>query len=103
MTKDLTLRVVSESASADGVDTAGLGWTSLDNSVCCHDDRDEFSELEIEVLRWIAEGKSDWEIGRLVGTRAKAVNYAVEKMKRRLGVVTRIQVVVHAFRKKLID
>ena len=51
---------------------------------------------EIEVLRWIATGKSDWQIGQILSISDKTVNFHVENMKRKLGVATRIQVVVQA-------
>ena len=51
---------------------------------------------EIEVLRWIATGKSDWQIGQILSISDKTVNFHVENMKRKLGVATRIQVVVQS-------
>lgn len=57
---------------------------------------------EREVLGWIAAGKSDWEIGRILNISAKTVNYHVEKAKRKFGVATRIQAVVLAMRKGLL-
>lgn len=51
---------------------------------------------EIEVLKWIAYGKSDWQVGQILNISDKTVNFHVENMKRKLGVATRIQVVVQA-------
>jgi DNA-binding CsgD family transcriptional regulator len=51
---------------------------------------------EIEVLRWIADGKSDWQVGQILHISEKTVNFHVENMKRKFGVATRIQVVVLA-------
>jgi DNA-binding CsgD family transcriptional regulator len=53
---------------------------------------------EIEVLSWIASGKSDWQVGRILGISAKTVNYHVENVKRKYAVATRIQAVVAAVR-----
>jgi DNA-binding CsgD family transcriptional regulator len=53
---------------------------------------------ECEVLDWIAQGKSDWQIGQILSISAKTVNYHVENAKRKLGVATRIQAVVAAIR-----
>lgn len=53
---------------------------------------------ECEVLDWIAQGKSDWQIGQILSISAKTVNYHVENTKRKLGVATRIQAVVAAIR-----
>lgn len=53
---------------------------------------------EIEVLAWLADGKSDWQIGQILGVSAKTVNFHVENAKRKFGVATRIQAVVAAVR-----
>lgn len=54
------------------------------------------SPREVEVLRWVKEGKSDWQIGRILAISAKTVNYHTENAKRKLGVATRMQAVVTA-------
>ena len=54
------------------------------------------TQREIEVLTWIAYGKSDWQIGQILQISDKTVNFHVENMKRKLGVATRMQVVVQA-------
>lgn len=53
---------------------------------------------ECEVLRWVAAGKSDFEIGRILGISASAAHKHVESAKRKFGVPTRIQAVVAALR-----
>jgi LuxR family quorum-sensing system transcriptional regulator CciR len=44
----------------------------------------------------VAQGKSDWEIGRLLGISDSTVHKHIEDAKRRFGVCTRIQLVVQA-------
>ena len=61
------------------------------------------SEREIDVLNWIATGKSDWQIGRILEVSPKTVNYHVENAKRKLGAGTRIQAVVVAVRLRLVE
>jgi DNA-binding CsgD family transcriptional regulator len=56
----------------------------------------ELTAREIEVLKWIADGKSDWQIGQILRISDKTVNFHVENMKRKCGVATRMQVVVRA-------
>ena len=58
---------------------------------------------EAQVLAWIAAGKSDWEIGRILDISAKTVNFHVERAKRKFGVATRIQAVLAAMRKGVIS
>ena len=57
---------------------------------------------ETQVLCWVAEGKSDWAIGRILSISSKTVNFHVENAKRKLGVGTRVQAVVAALREGVI-
>lgn len=57
---------------------------------------------ESQVLVWVAEGKSDWAIGRILRISGKTVNFHVENAKRKFGVGTRLQAVVAAMRNGLI-
>jgi DNA-binding CsgD family transcriptional regulator len=61
------------------------------------------SGRESQVLRWVAAGKSDWEIGKILRISEKTVNFHVQNAKRKLGVGTRPQAVVAAMREGLID
>jgi len=54
------------------------------------------------VLNFVAAGKSDWAIGRILKISDKTVNFHVENAKRKFGVGTRIQAVVAAMRNGLI-
>jgi LuxR family transcriptional regulator, quorum-sensing system regulator SolR len=57
---------------------------------------------EREILGWVAVGKSDWAIGRLLAISGKTVNFHVENAKRKLGVATRVQAVIVALRTGII-
>lgn len=48
---------------------------------------------ETEIARWLAAGKSDWEIGQILRISAKTSNYHVENIKKKCGVATRAQAV----------
>ena len=54
------------------------------------------SPRERECLVWVARGKSDWTIGKLVGLSESGVHNAIERAKKRLGVASRTQAVVRA-------
>lgn len=54
------------------------------------------TKREVEIARWIAEGKSDWQIGQILSISAKTVNYHVENIKRKFGVASRVQAVLAA-------
>jgi DNA-binding CsgD family transcriptional regulator len=57
---------------------------------------------ESEILAWVAAGKSDWAVGRILNISGKTVNFHVENAKRKLGVGTRLQAVIAAMRGGLI-
>jgi LuxR family quorum-sensing system transcriptional regulator CciR len=52
---------------------------------------------ERDCLALAARGKTDWEIGAILGLTQRQVHYLIERAKARAGVTTRIQAVVHAF------
>jgi DNA-binding NarL/FixJ family response regulator len=60
------------------------------------------SSREIEILTWVARGKSSMDIGALIGISERTVEYHVEKSMRKLGVATRVQAAIKASRLKLI-
>jgi DNA-binding CsgD family transcriptional regulator len=60
------------------------------------------TQREREILAWIAEGKSDWQIGQILNISSKTVNYHVENAKRKFAVATRIQAVIAALRQDLL-
>ena len=64
--------------------------------------RTRVTPRESEILAWVAAGKSDWAIGRILNISGKTVNFHVENVKRKLGAGTRIQAVVAAMRIGLI-
>ena len=57
---------------------------------------------ELECLRWAAEGKTGWEIGRLLGISERTVVFHVENAARKLGVFGRRQAVARAIALQLI-
>jgi DNA-binding CsgD family transcriptional regulator len=63
----------------------------------------QLSERERECLRWIAAGKTDWEIGQILSISDKTVNIYVQRAKFKLRTQTRPQTVMAALRQKLIS
>jgi transcriptional regulator EpsA len=51
---------------------------------------------QLEILGWINNGKSNWEIARIVDTTQANVKYHVEQIYQKLGVSTRVQAVACA-------
>jgi LuxR family quorum sensing-dependent transcriptional regulator len=53
----------------------------------------KLASREIECLEWVAAGKTDREIGVLLGISSATAHYHVESAKRKLGVSTRVQAI----------
>jgi LuxR family quorum sensing-dependent transcriptional regulator len=51
---------------------------------------------EIEVLRWVANGKSAWEIGEILHITKRTVDEHVQTSVRKLGAVNRTHAVALA-------
>jgi len=56
------------------------------------------SPRERECLQWVAVGKTDWEISEILAISEKTANTHIERVKRKYGVATRMQAVVHGLR-----
>jgi DNA-binding CsgD family transcriptional regulator len=51
---------------------------------------------ETECLRWVSEGKSDWDISEILGISEATVHAHVENAKKKIGVRSRVQATVLA-------
>lgn len=60
------------------------------------------SPREIEVLTWVAQGKTSEEIAVILGLTKRTVDFHTDNARTKLGVATRIQAVVKAITRKLI-
>jgi DNA-binding CsgD family transcriptional regulator len=58
---------------------------------------------ETQCLRWVAMGKTDPDVGQILGISPRTVRFHIEHAKQKLGVVTRTQAVVKAVNEKLIQ
>ena len=56
----------------------------------------QLSERERQCLELAAQGKDDWSIGSLLRISERTAHNHIERAKRRLGVCTRVQVIVQA-------
>lgn len=57
---------------------------------------------EREALQWAAEGKTDWEIGEVMGISAHGVDFHLRSARAKLGTANRTQAVAIALRRGLI-
>jgi LuxR family quorum sensing-dependent transcriptional regulator len=53
---------------------------------------------EREAMQWAAAGKSDWEIGEVLGISESAAHKRIESAKKKYRVATRVQAIVEALR-----
>jgi len=51
------------------------------------------TKREIECIKWVAAGKTDWEIGQLLGLAEPTAHFHVERAKKKLNAKTRAQAV----------
>jgi DNA-binding CsgD family transcriptional regulator len=61
------------------------------------------SDREIEVLSWVARGKSSWEIGEILHIAKRTVDEHVHNFVRKLGASNRTRAVAVAVRNRIID
>jgi DNA-binding CsgD family transcriptional regulator len=61
------------------------------------------TEREREVLAWVAQGKSAWEIGKILNIAKRTVDEYAATAYRKLGAVNRAQAVAIAVRDRLIS
>jgi DNA-binding CsgD family transcriptional regulator len=58
---------------------------------------------ETEVLNWLKEGKTSWEISQILKISERGVNFHIDNLKTKLNSVNRIQAVAVALGKNLIS
>lgn len=64
----------------------------------------ELSSLSLrerEVLSWLMEGKSNWEIGMILHISERTVKFHLQNLMRKLGAINRHQLVANAFSQQL--
>jgi DNA-binding CsgD family transcriptional regulator len=55
-----------------------------------------FTYRELEVLRWLKEGKTSMDIGTILAISERTVNFHVQNIKRKANAVSRAQAVAVA-------
>jgi LuxR family quorum-sensing system transcriptional regulator CciR len=63
----------------------------------------QLSTRERECLRWIAEGKTSWDIGMILKISDNTVNFHIKNAMRKLGTTSRTVAVVKAIRLNVIE
>ena len=65
-------------------------------------EKSPLSARETEVLAWLANGKTSWEVGEILGIAEITVKKHARTIRERLGVATTVQAVVEAMRRRII-
>lgn len=60
------------------------------------------TDRQRECLQWVRAGKTDWEIGQILGISQRTVVEHLELARRKLGVATRTQAVIEAISRGLV-
>ncbi|WFU20632.1 helix-turn-helix transcriptional regulator [Bradyrhizobium sp. CB3481] len=68
---------------------------SADPSLCPEDDV-KLSERETECLRFAAEGRSSWSIGKELRISEHTINFHIKNARQKIGVRTRVQGILKA-------
>jgi DNA-binding CsgD family transcriptional regulator len=58
--------------------------------------RRSLTARQVEILYWVQEGKTAWEIGRILGLSGRSVDGHLRRIYARLNVRTRLQAVLQA-------
>lgn len=61
------------------------------------------SQREIEILKWLKDGKGTWDIARILGISERTVNFHIYNIMKKLDAVNRAQAVAIAMELGLID
>ena len=67
------------------------------------DEKHALTARELEVLTWVARGKSAWEIGEILDIAKRTVDEHAATAAQKLGAASRAQAVALAVRDHLID
>jgi LuxR family transcriptional regulator, quorum-sensing system regulator CviR len=80
-----------------------LALSNIFNQKRLHTNSFELSSREKEVLDWLKQGKSSWDISVILGISERTVNFHVYKIMQKLGATNRPQAVAVAAHYGLID
>lgn len=61
------------------------------------------TKRELECLRWLAEGKTNWEISKILSISERTVIFHINNCMSKLDAKNRVQVVTNAIRAKIIE
>ena len=63
----------------------------------------DLNDREVEVLTWVARGKTSVEIGQIVGLTKRTIDFHIDNARAKLGASTRTEAVIKATTGRLIE
>jgi DNA-binding CsgD family transcriptional regulator len=63
----------------------------------------KLNDREVEVLTWVARGKTSSEIAQIVGLTKRTVDFHIDNARSKLGAATRTEAVIKANTGRLIE
>ncbi len=66
-------------------------------------DKPSLTPTELEVLKWLKEGKSSWEISKILHRSERTINFHVANIIKKLNAMNRTHAVAIAIENKLLD
>ena len=63
----------------------------------------ELNDREVEVLTWVARGKTSAEIAQIVGLTKRTIDFHIDNARNKLGAATRTEAVIKAATGRLIE
>jgi DNA-binding CsgD family transcriptional regulator len=63
----------------------------------------ELNDREVEVLTWVARGKTSVEIAQIVGLTKRTIDFHIDNARGKLGAATRTEAVIKATTGRLIE
>ncbi|HTV34873.1 MAG TPA: response regulator transcription factor [Xanthobacteraceae bacterium] len=61
------------------------------------------NDREVEVLTWVARGKTSMEIGQILGLTKRTIDFHIDNARAKLGAATRTEAVIKAASDRLIE
>ena len=61
------------------------------------------TQREQEMLEWLKQGKTSWEIGQILGISENTVNFHIKNLMKKLEAVNRPHLVAVAVEKRLLN
>ncbi len=88
-----SINIIIPEDLGQSVTSTASGRVASQHAMDYETDGEALSEREAEVVEWLKEGKSNWEVAQLMEISEDTVKYHMKSIMRKLNVVNRVQAV----------